>query len=101
MAYTNRADAAAKPKAKREPRPCQLAGTPKRDAAVPVLVRGQKYVSPPSRHSQQSHIRAVVRGEVAGFTSERELYDADRVVVSDGIAEVAKQKKLQEKNNVK
>ena len=86
---------------KRIPKRCRLAGTIIRDAVIPVTVAGQKYVSPRSRHSQTSHAQAQARGEAAGHTTERALYDADRVVTSDGIAHTAAVKLQQERNKAK
>jgi len=60
---------------------------------VPMTVAGQRYISPPGRHSKQTHRIAGARGEALGLTTVRELYDHDRNAVlaklqktSDGVA---------------
>ncbi len=57
--------------------------TEEKTAAVPVTktVAGERHVSPPARHSQQSHARATARAEALGFTTARELHDYDRAAV--------------------
>ena len=57
------------------------------DSRAPMTVKGQKYVAPLGRHSQQTHVRAEARAAAGGHASEREQHDHDRTVVAAGIAE--------------
>jgi len=59
---------------------------------VPVLKKGQKYVSPEGRHSQQTHRRAEVRATANGHTTEKEQHAHDRNVVVTEIDRKAQQK---------
>ncbi len=42
--------------------------------------KGKKHVSPPGRHSQQTHRRADERGAAEGHTTEKALHAHDRSV---------------------
>jgi hypothetical protein len=68
---------------------------------VPVLKRGQKYVSPEGRHSQQTHRRAVVRATADGHTTEKEQHAHDRNVVATEIDRVVQQKANQKAQNAR
>lgn len=50
----------------------------KESARIPVTVKGQKYVSPAGRHSQQTHRRAEERAAAQGNTTEKEQHAQDR-----------------------
>ena len=64
---------------------------------APMTVKGQKYVSPPGRHSQQSHRRAEEQAAADGNTTEREQYEHDRSVVLAGFDKQAQQKQSQQR----
>lgn len=57
-----------------------------------VSTRGQKYVSPEGRHSQQTHRRAEERAAADGHTTEKEQHAHDRSAVETELnrAETAK-----------
>jgi hypothetical protein len=69
--------------------------------AQPVLrkTKGPRHVSPPGRHSQQTHRRAKERAAVDGHATEREQHDHDRSTVLGALSaeatRVAKQKSSQ------
>ena len=48
------------------------------DTRIPVTVKGQKYVSPAGRHSQQTHRLAEERGAATGNATEKEQHAYDR-----------------------
>ncbi len=50
--------------------------------------KGQKYVSPLGRHSQQTHRRAEERATADGHTSEKEQHAHDRAAVETEINRV-------------
>jgi len=78
----------------------QTAGKSVRAIIAPralMTVKGQKYVSPPGRHSQQSHRRAEEHAAADGNTTEREQYDHDRSVVLAGFDKQAQQKQSQQR----
>src|SRR5690349_3835656 len=61
-------------------------------AAIAKTVAGQRHISPPGRHSQQTHRRAAERAATEGHSTQREQYDHDRNMVlarlqktSDGV----------------
>lgn len=64
---------------------------------APMTVKGQKYVSPPGRHSQQSHRRAEEHAAADGNTTEREQHDHDRSAVLAGFDKQAQQKQTQQR----
>lgn len=68
---------------------------------VPVLKKGQKYVSPEGRHSQQTHRRAEVRATANGHTTEKEQHDHDRNAVETEINRKADQKANQRAQNAR
>jgi len=45
---------------------------------TPITTRGQKYVGPAGRHSQQARLRAQERAEAGGHAGEKELHAHDR-----------------------
>ncbi len=45
---------------------------------TPITTRGQKYVAPAGRHSQQTHRLAQDRAAAGGHESEKELHAHDR-----------------------
>ena len=57
--------------------------------------RGQRYVSPEGRHSQQTHRRAEARAAVNGHTTEKEQHAHDRSVVETELNRAAEQKETQ------
>lgn len=59
---------------------------------TPKTKKGQKYVPPAGRHSQQTHLRAQARGVAEGHTTEREQHAYDRQAVTAEIERVAQQK---------
>jgi hypothetical protein len=61
---------------------------------VPITKKGQKYVSPAGRHSQQSHRRAQETAAAKGSTNEREDYVHVR---SEYLEEINKSIALKEK----
>ncbi|MCW3055877.1 MAG: hypothetical protein JWN14_5047 [Chthonomonadales bacterium] len=68
---------------------------------VPVLKKGQKYVSPEGRHSQQTHRRAEVRATASGHTTEKEQHAHDRNAVETEINRKANQKANQRAQNAR
>jgi len=68
---------------------------------VPVLKKGQKYVSPEGRHSQQTHRRAEVRATEGGHTTEKEQHAHDRNAVVTEIERKAQQKANQRAQNAR
>ena len=74
------------------------AAAPERAA---VTVKGQKYVSPEGRHSQQTHRRAEARATADGHTTEKEQHDHDRSTVEAEIGRVAQGKVTQREQNAK
>ena len=48
---------------------------------VPKTTKGQRYMAPVGRHSQQTHRRALERAAAAGHATEKEQHDHDRSVV--------------------
>jgi len=68
---------------------------------VPVLKKGQKYVSPEGRHSQQTHRRAEERAAAGGHTTEKEQHAHDRNVVVTEIDRKAQQKANQRAQNAR
>lgn len=50
----------------------------KQDARIPVTVKGQKYVAPAGRHSQQTHRLAEERAAAMGNANEKEQHAHDR-----------------------
>ena len=67
-------------------------------AVAPKTVAGQKHVSPPGRHSQQSHVRATARAAALGLTTARELYEHDRAEALAKLQKGADGKLAQQKN---
>ena len=73
-----------------KPAKAEKTAAPKRAAvAAPVLitVRGQRYVAPAGRHSQQTHRRAAERAAAEGFTTVKELHAHDRSLI---VAEISR-----------
>ena len=68
---------------------------------VPVLTRGQKYVSPEGRHSQQTHRRAEVRATANGYSTEKEQHDHDRNAVETEIERKVQMKANQRAQNAR
>ena len=56
---------------------------------IPITVKGQRYVGPQGRHSQQTRPRAAVRMAAGGLNTERELHDADREALVKNMSDVA------------
>jgi hypothetical protein len=54
---------------------------PSAPTTIPITKKGQKYVAPTGRHSQQTHRRAEERAAAQGHTSEKEQHAYDRSVV--------------------
>jgi hypothetical protein len=75
----------------------------KAGAAQPasVTTRGQKYVSPEGRHSQQTHRRAEERATADGHTSEKEQHDHDRSAVTAEINRLEAAKVSQRTQNTR
>lgn len=62
-------------------------------------VRGQKHISPPERHSQQSHRRAEARAAAQGHATEKEQHAHDRsILVAELEKRTAHQMKQQKDN---
>ncbi|HLK59732.1 MAG TPA: hypothetical protein VKU00_24435 [Chthonomonadaceae bacterium] len=68
---------------------------------IPIVTKGQKYVAPSGRHSQQTHRRAEERATALGHTTEKELHAHDRGVVSAELNRQAEQKLKQQTNQQK
>ena len=64
-------------------------------------VRGQKYVSPLGRHSQQTHRRAEARAAADGHTTEKEQHAHDRTVVETELNRATQQKETQRQQTTK
>ena len=69
--------------------------------AAPVTTRGQKYVSPEGRHSQQTHRRAEERATADGHTTEKEQHDHDRSAVTAELNRSETAKATQRTQNVR
>lgn len=61
-------------------------------ARVPITKKGQRYVAPEGRHSQQTHRRAEERAAVAGHATEKEQHAHDRTAMIQGLADEAAEK---------
>ena len=68
---------------------------------APKTIKGQKYVSPLGRHSQQTHRRAEERATASGFTTEKEQHADDRSTVEAEIDRVAHEKANQRAQNAR
>jgi hypothetical protein len=77
---------------KKKPQPQQASHENAAAARVPITVKGQRYVAPEGRHSQQTHRRAEERAAAGGHGSEKEQHAHDRTAMSAGIAESAAEK---------
>ena len=62
------------------------------DARIPITVKGQKYVSPAGRHSQQTHRMAEERATATGNSSEKEQHAHDRSAFVAEMDRIAEQK---------
>jgi hypothetical protein len=62
---------------------------------LPKTTKGQKHVSPPERHSQQTHRRAEARAAAEGHATEQEQHAHDRSLV---VARLQKRHGEQQKN---
>lgn len=69
--------------------------------AADKTVRGQKYVSPEGRHSQQTHRRAEERATANGHTTEKEQHAHDRNAVETEINRVEQAKANQKAQNAR
>src|SRR5690348_6952859 len=58
---------------------------PTAPTTFPVTKKGQKYVAPAGRHSQQTHRHAEERAAAQGHISEKEQHAHDRSVVKTGL----------------
>lgn len=72
---------------------------PKAPLRIPVLTKGQKYVAPTGRHSQQTHRRAEERAAMQGHSTEKEQHVHDRGVVSAELNRQAELKLKQQGQN--
>ena len=68
---------------------------------APKTTKGQKYVSPLGRHSQQTHPRAEARAAADGHTSEKEQHAHDRAAVETEITRVEAAKVSQRAQNTR
>ena len=64
-------------------------------------VRGQRYVSPEGRHSQQTHRRAEERAAAGGHADEKAQHAHDRAAVEAEIDRIATQKANQKAQNAR
>ena len=74
---------------------------PSARATTPVDVKGQKYVSPEGRHSQQTHRRAEERAAADGHTTEKEQHAHDREVVETELNRASQQKETQRQQSAR
>ena len=70
-------------------------------AFIPILKRGQRYVSPAGRHSQQTHQRAQDRAALQGHATVKEQHAHDKTVVTAKLDQITERKRQQEENNKK
>ena len=77
------------------------AGVAPRTASIriPIVTKGQKYVAPAGRHSQQTHRRAIERAATQGHASEQEQHAHDRNLISAKLNRNAEQKLKQQADN--
>jgi hypothetical protein len=67
-------------------------------AAILKTVRGQRYIAPPGRHSQQSHRRAQARAAAQGNATIEEHHAQDRSMVKTELSRLAALKVTQKPN---
>ena len=65
---------------------------------LPITVKGQKYIPPAGRHSQQSHRRARERSAGQGHSTIQEQHDHDRSMVKAEVSRLAALKVTQKPN---
>lgn len=68
------------------------------DNTKPITTKGQKYVSPPGRHSQQTHRLAEERAAAQGHATEKEQHAHDRSLVRAELKQRADQKMKQQQS---
>lgn len=64
---------------------------------IPITKKGQKYISPAGRHSQQSHRRAQENAAASGSTTEREDYVHERSEYLEAINKRVEMKEKQQR----
>lgn len=81
------------PQARRKkPQPQQAAARNGVPTRIPVTEKGQKYVAPAGRHSQQTHLRGQEQAAAGGHMTEKEHHAATREATINAIANRAAQK---------
>ena len=73
--------------------------TVSQEKAVPITVRGQRYVPVAGRHSQQTHRIAEERATANGHATEEEQHAHDRTAVTTEINRVAQAKLNQQRQH--